>query len=457
MTDLDRSQVPAPGALRPFRFPPVQRAALPNGLEVLLAENHTFPLVTVDLVLSAGALTETEARAGLSAMTSALLESGAGGRDAAEIAERVDELGLVLETGNSWDTTLVGVTGLHTRVDEGMQVLADLAMRPSFPADEVDRIRAERLATLAQRRADPSALADELVTHFIYPEGHPFSRRLAGPGETLATLGRDDVVGYHASHYRPEGSWLCVGGDVTMDEALRLAERHFGGWSGATPAAPALETRNRLSRTTIYLADRPGSVQSEVRVGHLGVERTADDYFALLVMNAILGGTFSSRLNLNLRERLGYTYGVSSSFGMRRLPGTFHVGAAIQVEGTAHSVSEILRDLRGMQDRPVSDEELDAAVQYLAGVLPLGMQTTDGLTAKLSTIAAYGFPDDYWATYRDRLLAVTAADVQEAARRRLMPDAAAVVVVGDAERLRADLEALDAGPVEVLDPSVLLH
>lgn len=457
MSDLDRSRPPAPGPLRPFHFPPVQRATLANGLQVLVAESHAFPLATMDLVLPAGGLSETEERAGVSALTSGLLESGAGERDAAGIAERVDELGLVLESGISWDTTLVGFTGLRARADEAMEVMADLVMRPTFPEGEVERIRNERLAGLAQRRADPGSLADELVSHFIYPEDHPFARRLGGPAETLAALARPDVAAFHEAHFRPGGAWLCAGGDLTLDEVVGLAERHLGGWAGTVPPPRSPETHNRLSETTIILADRPGAVQSEVRVGHVGVPRTTEDFFALNVLNAMLGGTFSSRLNLNLRERLGYTYGVSSSFGMRRLPGTCHVGAAVQVEGTAHSVSEILREMRGMQQDLVGEDEIDNARSYLAGIFPLGMQTTDGVAGKLSTIAANGLPDDYFATYRDRLLAVTREEVLQAAQRRLMPDRAAVVIVGDAARLREPLDALGIGPVRVIDPARLLR
>jgi predicted Zn-dependent peptidase len=455
--ELDRTRPPAPGALRPFHFPPVQRATLSSGLQVLLAENHTFPLATLDLVLPAGGLSEPEGKGGVSSLTSGLLESGAGARDAAEVAERVDELGLVLENGNSWDTTLVGFTGLNTRLDAGMEVLADLAIRPTFPADEVERIRNERLAGLTQRRNDPGALADELVTHFIFPDAHPFSRRMGGLACTLAILAREDVTAFHDAHYRPGGAWLCAAGDLTLDEVVRLAERHFAGWTGSVPAPAEPQATNRLQQTTILLADRPGSVQSEVRVGHIGVPRNHPDYFAITVLNAILGGTFSSRLNLNLREKLGYTYGASSSFGMRRAPGTFHVSSAIQSEPTPHAVSEILRDMREVQQDLVPREDLENAQNYLAGVFPLGLQTTDGLSGKLSTLAVYGLPDDYFGHYRERLLAVTREEVREAARTHLMPDRAAIVIVGDAGALRPGLEALNAGPVQIVDPATELR
>ena len=453
---LDRSRPPAPGPLRPFHFPDVRRRTLDNGLEVMVAENHAFPVATLDLVIPSGGMAEPEERAGLASLTAGLLESGAGDRDASQIAEAVDELGLALETGISWDTSLAGFTALTSRLEAGMRILADLVVRPTFPQHEVERIRDERLAALVQRRDEPSGLADELVARFSFPEGHPFGRRLGGQAATLPTLTRGDAAEFHAAHYLPRGAWLCAAGDVTLDGVSALAERFFAGWSGAVPAPREPETPARFQETTIVLADRPGSVQSEVRVGHVGIPRTAEDYFAVTVMNAILGGVFSSRLNLSLRERLGYTYGVSSAFGMRRLPGTFTITSAVQSEGTAHSVGEMLREMRRMQDELVSDGELADARSYMAGIFPLALQTTDGLAGKLSSLAIYGLPDDYWDSYRDRLMAVTADEVRQAARRRLLPDRAAVVVVGDAQQLRGGLEELGIGPVRVVDPADLL-
>ena len=447
---LDRAVPPPAGALRPFHFPDVRRRTLSNGLELIVAENHAFPVATLDLVLPSGGLVDPPDRGGVAALTAALLESGGGGLDAAAVAEAVDALGLALETGVSWDSTLTGFTALSSRLETGMEILAGLVVRPEFPAGEVERIRGERLASLAQRRSDPAELADELLNHFVYAPGHPFGRRLGGVRSTLSALGRTDVADFHARRYRPLGAALCAAGDVTLEQVAELAERHLAGWEGAPDAVAAAVPENRFAQTTIVLADRPGAVQSEVRVGHLGIARTDADFYPVTVMNAILGGVFSSRLNLNLRERLGYTYGASSAFAGRRLPGPFSASSAVQVEGTAHAVSEILRDMRRMQEEPVSDAELDDARAYLAGVFPLSLQTSDGLASRLSALRIYDLPDDHWDHHRARLLAVTAAEVQDAAARRLLPDRAAVVVVGDAARLRGELEGIGVGPVEVV-------
>ena len=452
---LDRGAVPPRGALRPYHFPDVHRRRLANGMQLLVSEMHNFPVVTVDVVLDAGGLAEPAERAGIAAITSALLESGAGEMDADAIAERVDGLGLSLDSGVSWDTGQVGFTCLTARLEAGFELTADLLRRPAFPEREVERVREERLSTIQQRRGTPSTLADEAQGRWIFAPGSAFARSLGGLQRTVEGLRRDAVMAFHAGRYRPSATTVVAAGDASVDEIQALAERWFGDWTGEAEPVAVTEVRPRLDHTRVILLDRPGSVQSEIRIGHVGIERTAPDYLPVMVMNSILGGIFSSRLNLNLRERLGYTYGASSSFASRRQPGLFTMSTAVQSEVTAHSVSEMLREMRGMRESMVTAAELEDARNYLAGVFPIGLQTTDGVAGKLSTIATYGLPDDYYDHYRDGLLSVAGADVRDAAERRLWPDRAAVVIAGDAEKIRGELEALDVGPVVIADPDEL--
>lgn len=451
--ELDRSRVPGAGVLRPFHLPPVERRSLSNGLQLLVCEVRNFPVVTFDLVLPAGGLADPAGKGGVASLTSGLLDSGAGNRTAGELAEAVDALGLSLDSGVSWDIAQVGFTCLRSRLPAGCEILGDLVLRPTFPVAEVERLRDERLAALKQRRGEPGGVANEVANLYFFAPEVPFSRPLGGTAASAASLGIEDVRAFHAQQYRPGGSTLIAAGDIGVDEAVELAERVFAGWEGSPPPLHPVAVEPRVRETTVVLVDRPGAVQSEVRVGHIGIERTHPDYFAAIVLNAILGGMFSSRLNMNLRERLGYTYGASSGFGFRRLPGTFSISTAVGSESTAHSVSEILRELREMQESPVSAAELDDARAYLAGVFPLALQTTDGVASKLATIAAYGLPDDYYDRYRDRILAVSAEDVLRVAREHLRPESVVVVIAGDADRLEGELAALSVGPLRRIDPA----
>jgi zinc protease len=452
----DRTRRPAPGPLRPYHFPPIHRRRLANGLNVVVAELRSFPVVTVGLMLPSGALTDPAGQDGLASLTAGLLESGAGGKDAGEIARAVDRLGISLEAWASWDVCEATFTGLRARMDEAMSVLADLVLHPTFPEAEVERLRAQRLTSLAQSRAEAGSLAGEVASLYVFGAGSPFGHPMAGTAKSVAALTRGDVVRFHETRYRPEGATLFAAGDASIDELSSLAERHFGAWRGAPETGEVVDVRAGHERTRIVVADRPGSVQSALRVTHPAPPRATPDFFALTVMNNVLGGAFSSRINLNLRERLGYTYGAHSVFGLRRTSGVFTVSTAVQTEVTAPSVAEILRDMREMREAPVSDAELADTLSFLSGSFPLPMQTTEGLAGKLETLIVHGLPDDYYDHYRESIMAVTAADVLAAARKLLQPDRAVVVVAGDGARVAAELEALGEGPVEVVDPAEVL-
>lgn len=448
--ELDRSLPPGPGALRPFHFPPLERLVLPNGMPLLFAQVRGLPVVTMGLLVRAGGIHEPAERAGVASLTSSLLESGTAARGAAEVADELERLGVQLSASASWDVAHLELTGLSARMDAGAAIAADLLRNPSFPQAEVERLRQEQLARILQRRADPRSLANEMAARFIFAPSSPFSRSLSGSPGTLGPVARGDVASFHASHYSPLGAVLLVAGDLDVEEARALAERHFGDWAGAPAPAVRVTVEPRAEQREIFIVDRPGAVQSEIRVGEVGVARDTPDYFPLVVMNTILGGAFTSRLNLNLRERHGFTYGVSSAFAMRREPGPFTVATAVQTEVTAAALTEIFREVEGIRDAPVSDAELRDARTYVAGVFPLRLQTTDGVVSRLAELALYDLPDDYFDRYRDEVVAVTAEQVLRAAREHLHPERMAVVVVGDAERIRPSVEALGLGPVRVV-------
>lgn len=449
-----REKAPDPGALRPFGFPPIHRFQLENGVPVLHARVEGLPVVTVSAIVRAGGAHEPPALAGLASLTASLLETGTAGRSGVEIAESLESLGVQLSTGPAWDYSFAEITTLTASARSGSEILAELVQRPDFKSEEVERLRNQQLAGVMQRRADPRALADEMASRFIFSADSPYSRALGGDARSLRAVDRERVVGFHHEGYAPGRTFLVIAGEVDEEEAATLAAGFAGRAAGGAPPADA-SSAPAASGRRVYLVDRPGSVQSEVRVGHVGVARGSPDYFPLVVMNTILGGAFSSRLNMNLRERQGFTYGASSVFSARRSPGPFVVTTAVQTEVTGGAVREIFREIEAIRESPVTPAELADARNYLAGVFPLTLQTTSGVASRLAELELYGLPHDYFDLYPSGILAVTAEDALRAAREHLHPEAAAVVIVGDAAKIRPELEALGLGPVETIDPATL--
>ncbi|MEX0912697.1 MAG: pitrilysin family protein [Gemmatimonadota bacterium] len=451
---VDRSVPPPPGALRPFQFPPIERFELASGLPVVFSKTDGLPVVTFSLLLPAGALREDWRHAGLATLTGSLLESGTRRSDAAEIARKLETLGVRVNVGTSWEVSHVDFTVVPERAEAAAQIVSELVTESTFPEDEVERIRNEQLAAILQRRAEPRGLANEMAARFIFASDSPFSRPLAGTVSTVSALGRGDAADFHKRAFTPQSSTLVVAGNVPLDAARKSAGSAFGAWTGGDPVQAKGGVAPRQDGVHLVLVERPGAVQSEIRIGHVGVPRNVPDYFPILVMNTILGGAFSSRLNMNLREKHGFTYGVRSSFVMRRMPGPFIVSTAVQTEVTGSAVSEILGELRRMRDTPVAAAELTDARQYVAGTFPLRLQTTDGVASRLAELVIYGLPDSYLDEFAERVLAVDEAEVLEAAQRRLHPDGVTILVVGDPAKVRPQLDALDLGPVEVVAASV---
>lgn len=450
---LDRGRVPEPGELRPFDFPPIEHLELGNGIRVDFAATAGLPVVTFSLLLPAGALREPAEHAGLATLTGSLLESGTEARHAAALAEEIEGIGARLSVGAGWEVSFVDVTVLREHAEHAVALMAEIARAPAFPAGEVERVRAEQLAGIVQRRVEPRALANEMVSQYIFAPASPFARPLSGGQGSVAALEREDVATFHRAVFTPRGARLVVAGNISPDSVHEIGEGAFGDWTGDPLGRIEPNVEARSAGVEIVIVDRPGAVQSEVRIGHLGVARDTPDYFALRVVNTILGGSFSSRLNLNLRERHGYTYGVRSSFVMRRSPGPFLVSTAVETEVTGGAVREIVQELNRIRDGGITPSELDDARQYVAGTFPLPLQTTDGVASRLSELAIYGLPDSYLEDFASRILAVTAEEAEAAARNRIQPDRLAIVVVGDPERLRPQLEALELGPVNVVPPT----
>lgn len=448
MSVLDRTVPPAPGAIRPFQAPTAERIELDNGLRLLTARHGQLPLVTAALVLEGGAAAEAADQAGVAYLTARAFEGGTQHRSAERLAVDLEGLGIELETAATWDAAILNVTVPRDRLDAALALFAEVVRQPAFPDPEVERLRQQQLAAILQRRTEPRALAGEAASRFIFAADVPYARPINGTESTVEGLTAGHVRAFYEGRYRPQPGALLLVGDVDLDDAAKLADRYFGDWPAARAPDVEFEVRPGFTGTTIFLVDRPGSVQSELRLGHVGVERRHPDYFALMVMNTVLGGAFTSRLNISLRERHGFTYGVNSHFACRRRPGPFLIQTAVATGVTARAVEETFRQIEALRQDGPTPEEVDAARDYLSGVMPLQFQTTEQLAGRLADLVVYDLPLDYYRTYRDRIGAVTLEDVHRAAREHVRPEAMAIVVVGDAAQVEEPLRALGAGPVQ---------
>jgi len=449
MSGLDRTSPPAPGPLRDFSFPEVVRQRLPSGLPVEVARLPRLPLATALLVLPAGEDVLPESRGGIAVLAGDALEGGTARRSGAELAEALERVGADLDVGTGWNATTVSLSCLADRLPEALALLGEMVLEPAFPEAEVDRMRGQHLARIRQRGMDPGALASDAAAREVYADGEPYGRPLLGSLESISGLIPDTLRGFAEAYYRPAGGGLVLAGDVDPGEAADLAQRVFGGWEGAPPDRSVPAGAPRSTRRRILVLDRPGSVQSELRLAHPGASRRLPEYEALVVATAILGGTFSSRLNLNLREKHGFTYGVRAQMAYRRGPGPFSIGTAVDTRVTADAVREAVSEVERYVAHGPTEEEVASARDYLAGIFPLRLESTGQVAARVAELRVYDLPQDFWSGYRDRIRGVTPEAAAEAARAHIRPGELAITVVGDASEVVPALEALDLGPVEV--------
>lgn len=447
----DRSKPPQVGRPPSLTLPVVQKRALSNGIPVWIVERHAVPVVSVDLMLTTGSAADPAGSYGLAQLTASMLDEGAGSRDALALADELDYLGATVGASTSFDASSVGLYVPVARLDQALPLMADVALHPTFPQAELDRKKAEWLVAFQQVADDPSSMARLAFPRVLYGKEHRFGTGLSGTPAVIEKVTREQLVAFHDARYRPDNAALFVVGDVKADQVMPMLESQFGSWkAGPLQAVPEVKPGAQHGARQLYLVDKPGAAQSVIRIGWLGVDRSTPDYFALEVLNTILGGSFTSRLNQNLRETHGYTYGARSGFDMRRIPGPFVATAAVQTDKTAEAVHEFFVELEGIR-KPIPAAELDKAKNNLAYSFPSEFATNSDVAGQLEEQYLYGLPDDYYATYVEKVLAVTPAEVQAAAEKYIQPESFAVVIVGDLKVIRPKLEALKLGPITVVD------
>lgn len=452
----DRSVAPKPGPLPALKLPAIQKRTLSNGLPVWIVELHKVPVTHVTLVVKAGAGSDPSGKYGVANLTAEMLDEGAGKRDALQIADAVDYLGASLSTSSSSDASYVDLQVPVARLSDALPIMADVALRPTFPQEELKRVREDLLTSIVQAQDDPATLVQFAFPRIVYGPQHRYGTMSFGTATTLKSFTVADLKQFHSTQYVPSNSLLIVTGDVTPGSALARLESTFGTWKGTPIRTAPVSAAPQLTSRQIYIVDKPGAAQSQIRMGWVGVPRSTPDYFVLRVLNTILGEAFTSRLNQNLREEHGYTYGASSRFDMRGSAGPFYAAAGVQTDKTSESLTEFFKELEGIR-KPVPAEEVEKAKNYLALLMPRSFETTGGMANSLAQMFVYNLPADYYATYTQRVRAVTPADVQRAAEKYIQPDKFAIVVVGDRKVIEPGIKALNLGPIKTVEVDEILR
>jgi predicted Zn-dependent peptidase len=447
----DRSVRPATGPPPAVRLPIIHKTALANGVPVWIVERHRVPLVQVNVILRGGSSLDRAGRFGMASLVADMLDEGAGGRPALELADAIEYLGAELSTSSSFDATAIRLSTPARNLSDALPLLADVVLRPTFPASELDRLKKERLTSLIQAQDNPAAIVQYAFPREVFGATHRYGTSAGGLAPSIEPITTDEVRAFHREHFIAGQATIVVVGDVTAATVTPLLERAFGAWPGASAAASAAAIPAAPQRTTreVVIVDKPGAVQSQIRIGYVGVPRSTADYATIEVLNTILGGSFTSRLNQNLRERHGFTYGATSVFDMRTSAGPFYATAAVQTDKTAGALREFFVELEAIR-KTVPREELEKAKNYVALGFPAEFETTRDLARKLEELIVYSLPDDTFETFVGAVTAVTADDLRRTAERYVQPDRMVVVLVGDRAAIEPGVAALKLGRIRVV-------
>lgn len=452
---VDRSRLPDVGPDPEFHFPAIVRHTLRNGLAVRTVEHRSAPIVTFVLQVSDGSGADRSDQQGLAAITADMLDEGTGTLSAIDVSEALAAIGAELDSDVAPDATAFTLTTLTRFADRGAALMADILARPSLREEDFTRVRQLRLDRLRQLRDVPPAVAERAFLRLLYGD-HPYGHLPIGSDAALRTLVADDVRSFHKSAYRPSRATLVVAGDLSHDDLHRTAERAFGAWvepdaDGPVAVAPSMIQPVSSAASRLAVVPRESAAQSELRIGHLTTTRSTPDYQALLVLNAVLGGQFVSRVNLKLREEKGYTYGARTGFDWRRGISPFSLQASVHTAATADAVNDSLNELEGIRGgRPVDDREMSLARATLTRGYPRSFETVQQVARSVAQLVLYGLSDTYFEEFVPKASAVTADEVTRAAARHLDPSRMTTLIVGDHHAIADSLKGLRLGDPQLL-------
>ena len=457
MIYADRSRLPEIGPDPAFAFPRLVRHRLDNGLQLRTVEHHTMPVVSVVIQVEAGAVADPKGREGLAAISADMLDEGTGDRSAIDVSDAFARIGADYDVDVGPDVTFFAVTTLSRYADQGAALLADILLRPSLRDTDFDRIRQLRLDRLRQLKDSPPAVAERAFLRLMYGE-HAYGHLPIGTASALGALTSSDVAAFHAERFQPTRATVVAVGPLSHEALRDLVERAFGGWMPAPSAVqghPSGAVEPTPDPTRLAIVAREAAPQSELRIGHLSAQRNSPDYPALLVMNAVLGGQFVSRINLKLREEKGYTYGARSGFDWRRGIAPFSLQASVHTASTADAIADCHAELDAIRGRrPPSDSEMALAKASLTRGYPRGFETAPQVARAVAQLALYGLPDTYFEEFVQRVSAVQADDVVRVARQYVDPARSVTLIVGDYQTVGPSLESLGLGKARLLPVDV---
>jgi zinc protease len=453
---VDRSKVPTPGAPPSLKLPAPARAKLSNGLEVVVVERHDAPVVDFTLMADAGFAADASAKPGTARLAMLMIQEGTKTRSSLEIAERAESLGATIAVGSTLDRSFLNMNALSARLAESLDLYADVLLNPTFPDKELERLRGQTLATIQQEKAQPTAMINRVMPRLIYGEGHAYANPSSGTGTEEAVKGftGKELGAFYQRWVRPDSSVLLVVGDTTLAQVQPLLEQRFGAWRAPAEAKPTKNLANvaLAAKPRVFLINRTGAEQSQIVAATVGPTRADADHIRFVVLDTLLGGNFTSRLNMNLREDKHWSYGAGTRLTDAIGPGIYRAGAGVQTDKTAESMVEIRKELSELlTSRKPSEAEVQFAKDSIAIALPGNNETSDEIANSYGEILTYGLKDSYWNDFVGEVTSVTVADVNKSAGKLLHPDALTWVVVGDLSKIEAKVRALNFGEVTVID------
>lgn len=447
-TKLDRSRAPEPGPLPKVAFPPFEERRLSNGLSVYIVEDHEQPILSLGLYCRAGSMHDPMHLDGLASTVADMLTKGTRNRTATQIAEDTDFLGATIMAGASWDSLTIGLNVLSKFLDRALDILGDVLLNSTFPAEELERVRVQRLAGLRQAKADAGFLADLVYAKLVFPN-HPYGCQSIGSTKSVERIQREDIVQFVARYFGPENAFLVAAGDVEPAAFMAQLEQYIGSWSGAPRNTESIPQPAVATGRRVGLVRKEGAVQSAIRIGNVGLPRKSDDFIPVAALNTLLGGYFNSRINLNLREVHGYTYGARSYFDSRLLSGPYAVSTEVRTEVTVRAIEEILSELTRISADFVTEEELRMVKNYMIGNFPLQLETPQQIASRIAMIALYGLDKNYYDTYRDKLAALTVEDLYRVAVEYINPSDLVIVASGNVQAIESGMA--EVGPIQIFD------